>query len=74
MTPLGYTDPATARRYVDAVTSLSDLGMARFGRPLVLTNYTDVRPTLTSLDAVEGALDEVAGVVAALVGHPRAYM
>ena len=67
MTPLGYTDPATARRYVDAVTSLSDLGMARFGRPLV-------RPTLTSLDAVEGALDEVAGVVAALVGHPRAYM
>lgn len=45
MNPLVYTDPATARRYVDAVTSLSQFGEARFGRPLVLANYTDVGPT-----------------------------
>ena len=75
MTPLVYTDPATARRYVDAVTSLSVLGEARFGRPLVLANYTDVGPTLGSLDAVEGALDDVASVVDGMAaGHPRAYM
>ena len=75
MTPQTYTDPATARRYVDIVTSLSDLGTARFGRPLVLANYTDVAPSLTSLDAVDGAIDEVAAVVEGMrVGHPRAYM
>ena len=75
MTPLAYTDPATARRYVDAVTSLSVLGEARFGRPLVLANYTDVGPTLGSLDAVEGALDDVEAATATMAaGHPRAYM
>ncbi len=75
MTPLVYTDPATARRYVDAVTSLSVLGEGRFGRPLVLANYTDVGPTLGSLDAVEGALDDVEAVTASMAsGHPRAYM
>jgi hypothetical protein len=40
----------------------------------VLANYTDVGPTLTSLDAVAGALDEVAAVVEGLDGHPRGYM
>lgn len=74
MPPLVYTDPETARLYVDAVTSLSELGLPRFGRPLVLTNYTDVEPTLKSLDAVEGALDTVESVVAGTRGHPRAYM
>jgi hypothetical protein len=74
MPPLVYTDPATARLYVDAVTSLSELGRPRFGRPLVLANYTDVTPTLTSLDAVEGALDTVASAVAGTSGHPRAYL
>ena len=75
MTPQTYTDPATARRYVDIVTSLSELGTARFGRPLVLANYTDVAPSLTSLDAVDGAIDEVAAVVEGMpVGHPRSYM
>jgi hypothetical protein len=74
MPPLVYTDPATARLYVDVVTSLSELGRPRFGRPLVLANYTDVTPTLTSLDAVEGALDAVASAVSGTTGHPRAYM
>ena len=75
MTPQTYTDPDTARRYVDIVTSLSELGTARFGRPLVLANYSDVGPSLTSLDAVEGAIDEVAAVVEGMRdGHPRAYM
>jgi hypothetical protein len=75
MEPLTYTDPVTARRYVDAVLSLSELGQPRFGRPLVLANYTDVQPTCTSLGAVEGALDEVeAGVAALEPGHPRAYL
>jgi hypothetical protein len=75
MAPLTYTAPDTARRYVDVVTSLSELGLPRFGRPLVLANYTDVTPTLTSLDAVEGALDEVEAAVATLpAGHPRAYL
>ena len=75
MTPQAYTDPATARRYVDIVTSLSELGTTRFGRPLVLANYTDVAPSLTSLDAVEGAIDEVAATVEGMRdGHPRAYM
>ena len=75
MTPQTYTDPDTARRYVNIVTSLSELGTARFGRPLVLANYSDVGPSLTSLDAVEGAIDEVAAVVEGMRdGHPRAYM
>jgi hypothetical protein len=75
MTPQTYTDPTTARRYVDIVTSLSELGTARFGRPLVLANYTDVAPSLTSLDAVDGAIGEVAAVVEGMRdGHPRAYL
>jgi len=75
MPPLTYTDPVTARRYVDIVTSLSRLGEPRFGRPLVLANYTDVEPTLTSFEAVAAAIDEVDAVVAAMApGHPRAYM
>lgn len=75
MTPQTYTDHDTARRYVDVVTSLSELGTARFGRPLVLANYTDVVPSLKSLDAVDGAIDEVAATVEGMPdGHPRAYM
>ncbi len=75
MTPLRYTDPATARRYVDVVLSLSELGTPRFGRPLVLANYTDVQPTLTNLDAVAVAIDEVQAAVDGLAdGHPRAYL
>jgi hypothetical protein len=75
MNPISYTDPRTARRYVDAVLSLSELWTARIGRPLVLANYTDVVPTLDSLDAVDGALDEVAGFVTGMPhGHQRAYV
>ena len=75
MHPLTYTDPATARRYVDIVTSLSELGTPRFGRPLVLANYTGLGPTLTSLEAVAAAIDEVQAAVEAMAdGHPRAYM
>ena len=73
---LSYLGPAVARRYVDAVLSLSELGLPRFGRPLVLANYTDVTaPTLRDLAAVEGALDDVAAAADALpAGHPRAYV
>jgi hypothetical protein len=75
MTTLTYADPATARRYVDAVLSLSELGMPRFGRPLVLANYAGVVPTLSTLDEVDGALDDVAASLAAMEdGHPRAYL
>ena len=75
MVPLTYTDPATARRYVDAVTSLSKLAEGRFNKPLVLANYTGIGPTLPTFEAVEGALDEVEAAVASLAaGHPRAYM
>lgn len=75
MDPLTYTDSATARTYVDAVMSLSQLGMSRFGRPLVLANYSGAEATLPDLDAVEGALDQVEARVAELAsGHPRAYM
>jgi hypothetical protein len=52
---LSYLNPAVARLYVDAVLSLSELGMPRFGRPLVLANYTDVAaPTLRDLPARGG--------------------
>lgn len=75
MNPLTYTDPPTAHLYVNAVTSLSKLGEANFGKPLVLANYTGITPTLRSLDEVAGALDDVEAVVANLAaGHPRQYM
>lgn len=72
---LTYTDPDTARLYVDVVLSLSELGNSRFGRPLVMTNYTDVRASLTSLDKVEEALQKVKEKVQVMTpGHPRSYM
>jgi hypothetical protein len=74
MTPLVYTDPATARRYVDAVTSLSVLGEARFGRPLVLANYTDVGPTLTASTPWRARSTTSRGRRRPGAGHPRAYM
>lgn len=75
MQPLTYTDPATARLYADVVLSLSELGTSRFGRPLVLANYTDVTPTLTDLAAVEEALTRVDEKVTALdAGYHRDYM
>jgi hypothetical protein len=75
MNRLTYTDPKTARRYVDAVTSLSKLAEGTFGKPLVLANYTDITPTLRSFDEVVGALDEVESVVEGLAaGHPQQYM
>jgi len=74
MQPLTYTDPTTARLYADAVLSLSELGKPRFGRPLVLANYTDVEPTMTRLEEVEDALSRVEERIGALpAGHPRAY-
>lgn len=70
-----YTDPDTARLYVDVVLSLSELGKLRFGRPLVMTNYTDVRASLTSLGKVEDALKRVEEKVSVMTsGHPRSYM
>lgn len=75
MTPLTYTDPDTARRVVDVALSLSELGLPRYGRPLVLANYTDVAsPSLTSLTAVDDAIDEIDGAAQRLDGHPRAYL
>ena len=75
MTTLAYTDLQTARRFVDVVLSLSQLGLATYGRPIVLANYTDVTPTLSSADAIEAAIDEVEDVVAGSAdAHPRRYM
>lgn len=75
MTPLTYTDPATARRVVDVALSLSQLGQPRFGRPLVLANYTDhAQGTLANLEAVEDAVAAIEAGAAALTGHPRAYL
>ncbi len=75
MSPLYYTDASTAKRYLDVVMSLSALGNEHFGRPLVLANYAAATPTLTSLDAVEGALDEVHASIGSMpLGHEKAYM
>jgi hypothetical protein len=76
MTPLTYTDPATARLYVDVVGSLSRIGEdpAYLGREMLLSNTSGVEPTLTSLDAIADALDRVEEAAAHLAGHPRAYL
>ncbi len=75
MEPTSYLSRSTARDYVDVVLSLSELGMSRFQRPLVLANYTDVGPTLTSLEQVESALGRIEDEVEALdSGHPKEYL
>jgi len=73
--PFSYAEPATARRVVDIALSLSQLGMTRFGRPLVLANYTDqTEGTLMSLEAVEDAVAAIATAATGLVGHRRGYL
>lgn len=74
--PMTYTDPVTARRFVDAIASMSKIGERAdyLGREMMLSNYSGTVPTLTTLDDVAEALDEVAAASSTLTGHPRAYM
>lgn len=76
MNPLTYTDPENARRYVDVVASLSKIGERpeHLGREMLLSNYSGVVPSLTTLDEVEDALVQVEAAVQPLTGHPGAYM
>lgn len=74
MTELYYTDRENARRYVDIVASLSELGQPHFNRPLMLSNYSGIEPTLTSIDQVADQLERVDEVVQGLTGHPGEYM
>ncbi len=72
---LYYTDRETARRFVDVVMSVSDLGArGAFPKPLVLANYCNAVGTLTTLDACSDELKAVEDQVARLPGHPGAYM
>ncbi len=74
--PMAYTDPTTARRFVDAIASMSAIGEdpAYLGREMLLSNYSGTQPTLDTLEAVAATLDDVAAAAARLNGHPRAYM
>jgi hypothetical protein len=76
MTPLAYTDPDTAARFIDVVASLSQIGERPeyLGREMLLSNYSGVSPTLTTLEEVEAELAQVEAAAASLSGHPGAYM
>ena len=69
-----YTDTKTANEWIDVVVSISQLGVAKFGRPLVLANYSAAVPTLHTLAEVEAALTNVENTVADLSGHAGDYM
>lgn len=69
-----YTDPKTAAEWINVVVSTSHLGVAKFGRPLVLANYSGAEPKLHTIADVEGALTNVESAVAGLTGHPGDYM
>lgn len=74
--PMTYTDPVTARRFVDAIASMSKIGERAdyLGREMMLSNYSGTVPTLTTLDEVADVLDAVATASSRLSGHPQAYM
>jgi len=76
MKPLCYTDPENAARYVDVVASLSALAERPeyLGREMLLSNYSGVAPSLTSLEAVEDALAQVEAAATRVTGHPGAYL
>jgi len=76
MMPLAYTDPENARRYVDVVASLSRLSERPeyLGREMLLSNYSGVSPTLSTLEEVEAALAHVEAAAAGVAGHPGAYL
>lgn len=74
MTELYYTDRENARRYVNIVASLSQLGEPHFTKPMMLSNYSGIQPTLTSIDQVADELERVDDCVRTLGGHPGEYM
>jgi hypothetical protein len=74
MSELYYTDRENARRYVDIVASLSQLGEPHFTRPMMLSNYSGINPTMTSIDQVAEELERVDEVARGLAGHPGEYM
>ncbi len=69
-----FTDSNTAAKWINVVLSTSQLGVVKFGRPLVLANYSSAEPTLLTIADVENALTDVENVVADLIGHPGEYM
>jgi hypothetical protein len=69
-----YTHPEVARLWVDVVVSISDLGVGKFGKELVLANYSHAKPTIKSLPALEAALTRVEQAVAEQPGHAGEYM
>lgn len=73
---LVFSDPDTARTFVDAVASMSRYGEhpSRLGREMLLSNYTGIEPTLESLDEIERALAAVEARVAEIEGHRGAYL
>lgn len=73
---LYYTDKENARRYVDIVASLSQLGEQPeyLGREMLLSNYSGVQPSMTELAHIEDELSLVEEAASRLVGHPRDYM
>jgi hypothetical protein len=76
MNHLTYTDPENATRYVNIVASLSKIGEdpAYLGREMLLSNYSGVVPSLTTLEEVEEELARVEAAASGLAGHPGAYM
>lgn len=76
MSPLTYTDPENAARFVNVVASLSKIGEGHkyLGREMLLSDYSGIAPSFTTLDEVDEELAQVETAVRPLTGHPGAYM
>lgn len=61
-------------RYIDAMLSLSRIAKEKYDEATMLASYSDLQPTMTTLEQVNDALEAVKKEAMALEDYPREYI
>ena len=69
-----WTPQGVGEKFVDVALSMSNIFQEKYDTKTVLASYSDVKATLTGIDAIFKAIEELEKDIAGLTGHPKEYL